>query len=125
MPVNAVEASVSPLNSAITVSISAWRLRSIRSLIAAVLIGFDAPHGNSRLVQATASGSTMLTASRLRITLRARLKEGRMVVPVELGAAELTWLVSVRWLTPAEADQGDARGIGQAIAAGLAASAKG
>jgi hypothetical protein len=47
------------------------------------------------------------------------------VVGVELGEAELDWLVKIRWLTAAEADAGDARVIGQAIAAGLAASAKG
>lgn len=56
---------------------------------------------------------------------RERLKAGRMVVPVEVGGAELTWLISCRWLTAAEADQGDARIIGQAIARGLEASAKG
>jgi hypothetical protein len=48
-----------------------------------------------------------------------------MVALVELGADELNWLISVHWITPQEADAGDARVIGAAIAAGLAASAKG
>jgi hypothetical protein len=56
---------------------------------------------------------------------RQRVKTGRMVALVELGGAELDWLVSVRWITAEEADKGDARVIGAAIAAGLAASAKG
>jgi hypothetical protein len=56
---------------------------------------------------------------------RQRVKAGRIVVPVEIGLGELEWLVSVRWITPAEADAGDARTIGAAIAAGLAASVKG
>jgi hypothetical protein len=56
---------------------------------------------------------------------RERIKAGRIIVPVELGAVELDWLISVHWLTPAEADAGDARIIGAAIAAGLAASARG
>ena len=46
-----------------------------------------------------------------------------IVVPVESSADR--WLVSVRWLTAAEASTGDARAIGQAIAAGLASSARG
>jgi hypothetical protein len=56
---------------------------------------------------------------------RQRVKAGRMVALVELGRDELDWLVSVRWLTPQEADAGDARIIGERIAAGIAASAKG
>jgi hypothetical protein len=55
---------------------------------------------------------------------RERVKQGKMVALVELGGPELDWLISVHWITPAEADQGDARVIGQAIAAGLVASAK-
>jgi len=48
------------------------------------------------------------------------------VVPVELGAQEHDWLVRIDPLvTAAEVDQGDARIIGQAVAAGLAASFKG
>jgi hypothetical protein len=58
---------------------------------------------------------------------RARARAGKMVVPVELGRAELDWLASpgVRWITPGEADQGDARVIGAAIARGLRISAGG
>jgi hypothetical protein len=55
---------------------------------------------------------------------RQRVKAGRMVVPVEVDGQVLSWLIRIHRLTEAEADQGDARLIGQAIAAGLAASAK-
>ena len=48
-----------------------------------------------------------------------------MVVAVELDGQVMDYLVSVHWLTAAEADAGDARVIGQAIARGLEASAKG
>jgi hypothetical protein len=47
------------------------------------------------------------------------------VVHVELGDQELDWLVRCCWLTEAEANAGDSRIIGERIAAGLAASAKG
>lgn len=56
---------------------------------------------------------------------RDRVKAGKIVVGVELGGEELSWLISVRWITPGEADQGDGRAIGAAIAAGLARSARG
>jgi hypothetical protein len=56
---------------------------------------------------------------------RERVKAGKIVVNVELGAQELDWLIQIHWLTPQEADRGDARAIGERIAAGLAASAKG
>jgi hypothetical protein len=47
------------------------------------------------------------------------------VVPVELDGRALNWLLSVNWVTPVEADQGDARAIGAAVTAGIAASARG
>jgi hypothetical protein len=53
------------------------------------------------------------------------LRQGLAVIPVEVSADVLDWLVRIHWLTEAEASTGDARLIGQAIAAGLAASAKG
>jgi hypothetical protein len=56
---------------------------------------------------------------------RERIKAGRIVVAVELGAEELDWLCRIHWLTAAEADAGDGRVIGEAIARGLAASARG
>ena len=56
---------------------------------------------------------------------RERIKAGRIVVAVELGAAGLDWLVRIHWVTALEADQGDGRVIGEAIARGLAASARG
>jgi hypothetical protein len=56
---------------------------------------------------------------------RERVKAGKIVVAVELGAQELDYLVSVHWITPQEADRGDSRVIGAAIARGLEASAKG
>jgi hypothetical protein len=56
---------------------------------------------------------------------RRRIKRGEVVVPVTIGPDELTWLIRVRWLMPDEADAGDPRIIGERIAAGLAASAKG
>ena len=56
---------------------------------------------------------------------RQRIKQGKMVVAVELDGQVMDYLVSVHWLTAAEADAGDARVIGQAIARGLEASAKG
>jgi hypothetical protein len=55
---------------------------------------------------------------------RERLKAGRMVVPVEVDGQLMDWMVRVRWLSEAEASEGDARKIGEAIARGLAASAK-
>jgi hypothetical protein len=58
---------------------------------------------------------------------RARARAGKIVVPVELGREELDWLASpgVRWITPQEADAGEARVIGEAIARGLRVSAGG
>jgi hypothetical protein len=56
---------------------------------------------------------------------RERIKAGRIVVLVELSGVELDWLVRIHWLTETEANQGNSRLIGAAIAAGLAASAKG
>ena len=50
---------------------------------------------------------------------------GAMDALVELGAVELDWLIKIRWVTAAEADQGDSRAIGEAISRGLAASARG
>ena len=55
---------------------------------------------------------------------RQRLKAGPVVVPVTIGPSSSTGWFGFDWLTAAEADQGDARVIGQAIAAGLASSAK-
>jgi hypothetical protein len=54
-----------------------------------------------------------------------RVKAGRICVVVELGHAELDWLVRIGWVTRDEADQGDSHIVGEAIARGLAVSAKG
>jgi hypothetical protein len=56
---------------------------------------------------------------------RQRVRSGRIVVPVELDGRALNWLLSVNCVTPIEADQGDARAIGAAVTAGIAASARG
>ena len=56
---------------------------------------------------------------------RQRVKEGRKIVPVEVSPEVEDWLIRIRWLTETEADAGNARTIGERIAAGLAASAKG
>jgi hypothetical protein len=56
---------------------------------------------------------------------RERVKQGKVMAPVEVDGQVVSWLIRIRWLTEAEADQGDARIIGQAISSGLAASAKG
>jgi hypothetical protein len=56
---------------------------------------------------------------------RARVRDGKLVALVELGREELDYLIAVHWLTEAEASAGDARVIGERIAAGIAASAKG
>jgi hypothetical protein len=58
---------------------------------------------------------------------RERVKQGRIVVRVELGPAELNWLASdrVRWITEAEANSSDAAAIGAGIARGLRVSARG
>ena len=56
---------------------------------------------------------------------RERVKQGRMVALVELDGTALDWLVRIHWLTEPEANQGDARIIGEAIARGLKVSAGG
>jgi hypothetical protein len=53
---------------------------------------------------------------------RARLRNGRMAVPVEVDAAILDLLVRTRWLDPASVD--DRRAIGRALAAMVADAAK-
>ena len=53
--------------------------------------------------------------------LRDRRKAGRIVVPVEIDGEVLTLLIRTRWLL--ERDSTDARAIGEAIGAALAASA--
>ena len=56
---------------------------------------------------------------------RRRLKQGLAVVPVEVSADVVNWLLRIHWLSEDKADSGDARLIGARLAAGLAASAKG
>jgi hypothetical protein len=56
---------------------------------------------------------------------RQRVRSGLIVVPVELDGRALNWLLSVNCVMPVEADQGDARAIGAAVTAGIAASARG
>jgi hypothetical protein len=56
---------------------------------------------------------------------RERVRAHRFTVTIELGEREIDWLVSVRWISPQEADSGDRKAIGERIAAGLAASARG
>ena len=38
---------------------------------------------------------------------KARRRAGRFTVQIELGADELDWLISARWITPQEADSAD------------------
>ena len=47
-----------------------------------------------------------------------------MVVPVELGAAELDWLVRLHWVSPALADAGDKGAISLGIGRMIADSAR-
>jgi hypothetical protein len=53
---------------------------------------------------------------------RARVRACRIIVPVEIGHETLDLLIATRWLR--ETDAADARRIGEAISAMLAASAR-
>jgi hypothetical protein len=62
-------------------------------------------------------------ASARKAGYRRRLRDGCMVVPIEIDGELIDWLIAVRWLEPAKAD--DRREIGAAIRRMLADAARG